>query len=282
MTAWALALAWSATVVVLAGPLARPTPIRGRVRALRTAWPVAVDGTGPPPAASGRPVQPGPAWPRALDRLGRQVRHAAGMPTHPRADHLAGRAVIGGALALVVLLAVGPLPVVAVAAAGTVRVVRRRRRAARHEHGALVEALPELVDLVRVAVDAGCTVPVALRAVAPLAPPPFDDALASVLRRAEGGVALADALDGLPAALGEPVRPLTAALQGAERYGAPLGDALERIAADVRRQRRQRAEEAARTLPVRLIFPLVLCTLPALVLLTIAPVVAGAVRSLRL
>jgi tight adherence protein C len=75
---------------------------------------------------------------------------------------------------------------------------------------------------------------------------------------------------------------LTAALQGAERYGAPLGDALERIAADVRRQRRQRAEEAARTLPVRLIFPLVLCTLPALVLLTIAPVVAGAVRSLRL
>ena len=57
---------------------------------------------------------------------------------------------------------------------------------------------------------------------------------------------------------------------------------LERLADEVRRQRRHRAEEAARRVPVKLLFPLVCCTLPALALLTVAPLVASAVRSLRL
>jgi len=125
-------------------------------------------------------------------------------------------------------------------------------------------------------------VPLALRAVVPLAPAPFAAALAEVVTRAERGVRLADALDRLPADLGEPVRPLAAALAGSERYGTPLGPTLDRLADEVRRDRRRRAEETARTLPVRLLFPLVLGTLPALVLLTIAPVVAGALRSLHL
>ena len=42
------------------------------------------------------------------------------------------------------------------------------------------------------------------------------------------------------------------------------------------------AEEAARRIPVKLLFPLVGCTLPAFALLTVAPLVAGALRSLRL
>ena len=69
---------------------------------------------------------------------------------------------------------------------------------------------------------------------------------------------------------------------GCERYGAPLGPALERIAADVRRRRQRRAEEAARKVPVALLFPLVLCILPAFALLTVAPLIAGALRELRL
>ena len=48
-----------------------------------------------------------------------------------------------------------------------------------------------------------------------------------------------------------------------------------------RHERRRQAEEAARTLPIKLCFPLVCCVLPAFVLLTIAPLVAGAVRSLH-
>jgi tight adherence protein C len=67
-----------------------------------------------------------------------------------------------------------------------------------------------------------------------------------------------------------------------ERYGAPLADALVTLAADARADRRRRAEEAARRVPVQLLFPLVLCVLPAFVLLTLAPLLAGALGSLRL
>jgi tight adherence protein C len=54
------------------------------------------------------------------------------------------------------------------------------------------------------------------------------------------------------------------------------------LATDVRADRRRRAEEAARRVPVKLLFPLVLCVLPAFALLTVAPLLAGALGSLRL
>ena len=122
-------------------------------------------------------------------------------------------------------------------------------------------------------------------------------AVATVSRRAAGplgvelrkvcdevavGRRLAEALDDIPRRAGEAIRPLVAALVASERYGAPLGAGLERLAGEVRRDRRRKAEEAARRIPVKLLFPLVGCTLPAFALLTVAPLIAGAVRSLHL
>ena len=81
--------------------------------------------------------------------------------------------------------------------------------------------------------------------------------------------------------LGEPVRPLSSALIASERYGVPLTASLERLADEVRRDRRRHAEAAARRVPVKLLFPLVFCSLPALALLSVAPLIAGALRALR-
>jgi Flp pilus assembly protein TadB len=157
---------------------------------------------------------------------------------------------------------------------------RRLRRLRAHQH-AVVDALPDVVDLVGLAVAAGLTVPLLVRAMAQRAPPPFAAAFAAVVDRSEHGHRLADALGRLPERLGDPVRPLTAALVATERYGVALEAALEHLAYDARRERRRRAEMAARRLPVRLCFPLVCCILPAFGLLTIAPLLAGAFRSLR-
>jgi tight adherence protein C len=104
--------------------------------------------------------------------------------------------------------------------------------------------------------------------------------LSRVSDEAAKGRRLGDALDDLPARVGEAVRPLSTALVASERYGAPLAEGLERLADEVRRDRRRRAEEAARKVPVKLLFPLVTCTLPAFGLLTVAPLIAGAVPSL--
>lgn len=160
----------------------------------------------------------------------------------------------------------------------------RRATQARLERARIVEAIPDVVDLFSVAVAAGLNVRLAVAAVASRAPPgPVAEALGEVEAEVgRGGARLADVLERLPESLGEPIRPLSRALVDAERYGAPLGAGLERLADDARRARQQRAEEAARRIPVHLLLPLVACILPAFGLLTVAPLIAGGLRALRL
>jgi len=160
--------------------------------------------------------------------------------------------------------------------------VLRVRRDERRRMAALAADVPDVVDLFVLAVGAGLTVALAVATVARRAAGPLGAELRRVCDEVTVGRRLADALDDVPARAGEAVRPLVAALVASERYGAPLTSSLERLAGDVRRQRRRRAEEAARRIPVKLLFPLVGCTLPAFALLTVAPLIAGAVRSLRL
>jgi tight adherence protein C len=74
------------------------------------------------------------------------------------------------------------------------------------------------------------------------------------------------------------LRPLTEALRTSSRLGSPAAPALARLAIDARADARRRAEARARTVPVRLCFPLVACILPAFALLTVVPVVLGGLR----
>lgn len=186
------------------------------------------------------------------------------------------------ALGAVVAFAVWP-PLAVGVVVGAV-LARRWGRLRRHRsrHATVIDALPEVIDLIGLAATAGLTVPLTVTTLAQRAPPPYAAAFAAVAERARHGWRLADALAELPALLGEPVRPLAAALVATERYGVALAPTLDHLAYDARRERRRRAEAAARRLPVRLCFPLVCCILPAFGLLTIAPLLAGALRSLQL
>ena len=80
---------------------------------------------------------------------------------------------------------------------------------------------------------------------------------------------------------GEPLRLLVRPLTDALRYGSALGPALEGAASVARGERRRQAEAAARRVPLRLLFPLTLCVLPAFVLLTIVPAVVQSLELLR-
>lgn len=105
------------------------------------------------------------------------------------------------------------------------------------------------------------------------------DGFGRLLASVEAGRPFVIALDAVRQ-LGEPVLPLVDALVATERDGAPLLAALERVGADARLERRRRAEESARSVPVRLLFPLVLCTLPAFGLLTVVPLLARSLSGL--
>jgi tight adherence protein C len=221
--------------------------------------------------------------------LGGAVRRVLRVPLSDEHDRRLGGALLVGLGVLVVLatLSRGVRPFTLVGLSIGAGMVGwwwphlRDRRADRARAAAIVAGLPDAIDLLAVAVGAGLTVPQAVSAVGARLEGPHGGALREVSRRVSLGTPRSQALDLLLVELGEPARPLVSALQGADRYGLPLGPTLERLAADARARRRRQAEAAARRIPIRLLFPLVLCTLPAFVLLTVVPLLAGSLSTLR-
>lgn len=179
------------------------------------------------------------------------------------------------------MIGVGPILGVALATGATIGPVVRERADRRRRDAELVAAVPELVDLLRLAVAAGLSVHQVLDVVRPRAPEPFVAPLTEVRRRVALGARLGDALDALDR-LGDPARPLVSALRAAAFDGVSLAPALERVATDARLQRRRAAEISARRLPVHLLLPLVLCILPAFGLLAVVPLLLVSVRYLHL
>lgn len=187
---------------------------------------------------------------------------------------------LGGVAALAVLA--GAFAAAAAVGMALVMGVLRRRRARQAAAARAVAAVPDIGELLRIGVAAGLTPVLALDQVARYAPMlgPGREAARAVLAATARGQPLADALDGLVGVLGEHARPLVDALAATDRYGVPLEPALERAVDDLRRRRRVDAAAAARRLPVLLSFPLVGCVLPAFALLTLAPLVVGAIGAL--
>ncbi len=191
------------------------------------------------------------------------------------------------AAAVAVAVLAGPVPGVLVLATHLLlrrlRSLRRAARAARPAGphlDAVAADLPELVDLLALGIGAGLTLPATIAVVARSAPPSVADALARVDAAVAAGAGLEPAVASLTEPLGEAGRPLVRALVDHLRYGTPLLPSLERVRTEARAHRRRAAEARARRLPVLLLFPLVLCTLPAFGLLTVAPLVAGTLGAL--
>jgi tight adherence protein C len=156
-----------------------------------------------------------------------------------------------------------------------------RRRAAARRLARRQAAAPAVLDLLGAALLAGLNPHRAVLRVAERAPDALRDELqlaAAVLRL--GGTPAAalraaaerSGLDELRAAAG--------AMEAAERWGAPPAEALAARAEALRSRARLRAEAEAGRAAVRLAFPLVFCFLPAFVLLTVVPTVAGSIRAL--
>ncbi|MCU1454937.1 MAG: gspF [Acidimicrobiales bacterium] len=224
-------------------------------------------------AASAAPRRrPGPA-----SRLGLALARLCGRTVAPVSAPWLGV----GAVVVAAALVADPILAPVVAAAVALGASLARRAEQRREVAAVIVTLPEVVDLFALAAQAGQPVSSSLGTVAARASGPIALALRDAERRRGLGLPVAEALEVVAERAGDPIRPLVAALTASDRYGTPLVPALERLAAEARLSRRRRAEEAARRLPVTLLFPLVCCTLPAFALLTVVPLVASALRALR-
>jgi Flp pilus assembly protein TadB len=227
---------------------------------------------------------------RCRPRAARVIELTAGASAE---DHVgAGRL---GRVARTVVRRVAPVAVAAVvlgpfAAAATIIMatmwprVREMREMRRARSGAVL-AYPDFVDMLVLSIKSGCSPRQALEALLSVAPDAARPGIATTLQRADIGLRFAEAVTALqdppPVGLGTIAQPLVDALALADRYGTPLPPILDRLADEARAQRRRNADAAARRLPIQLSFPLVGCTLPSFVLLTVVPLMAGTFSSLR-
>lgn len=191
---------------------------------------------------------------------------------------------VGAAVAMLVVCLLAPVghatPRSLLPYAGRPRADRRPRRGAPLRRQ-IDRAYPDALDLFMVAVQAGDLPVPALQRIRPHVHPAIAAGIDDVVRRTHQGQRSADALVALVDAVGTRALSLVATLTTAERTGLAIGPMVDRIADDARQHRRRQAEADARELPVRLAVPLVLCTLPSFVLVAIAPLLIGALSSLR-
>jgi tight adherence protein C len=136
------------------------------------------------------------------------------------------------------------------------------------------------VDLLGAALMAGLNGHVALLRIAERVPPELADEFRLVAADLRLGRTPAVALRGAAERTGlAELRAAAGALHAAERWGAPAAEALAARSEALRTRLRLEAEAGAGRAAVKLAFPLVICFLPAFVLLTVVPLVAGALRA---
>lgn len=134
--------------------------------------------------------------------------------------------------------------------------------------------LPDTLDQMTIAVEAGLGFESAMARAAKNGKGPLAQELVRTLQdiqvgqsRREAYLAMADRTTVTD------LRRFIRAVVQADVYGTALGDVLRTQAHQMRLKRRQRAEEKAMKIPVKVIFPLILCILPTLFIVLLGPAV---------
>ena len=205
---------------------------------------------------------------------------AADDPPGPGDRPVRVRWVTAALVAVVATTLVGPVAGAIVLGAPAAARWRRGRRHLRDAEAAVVDQVPEVIDLLALALGAGLSVTESMAAVGRWAPGPVGDALAAAHVSVAHGGPTADALEAARDRCGPPAAGLFSALVAADRYGTPLGPSLDRLGHEARLDRRRAAEERARKVPVQLLFPLVVCVLPAFGLLTVVPLLVNSLGAI--
>ena len=142
-------------------------------------------------------------------------------------------------------------------------------------------ALPDALDMMTVCVEAGLGFDGALAQVARNTKGPLAEEFARTLQEMQIGLSRAQALRGMVARTTVPeLRSFVGALVQASELGIPVARVLREQSSEMRVRRRQRAEERAQKVPVKIMFPLVMCLFPALLVIIIGPGVISIAHSL--
>lgn len=132
--------------------------------------------------------------------------------------------------------------------------------------------LPDAMDMLTVCVEAGLGFDAALAQVARNTTGPLAAELARALQEMQIGKTRTEALRSMADRTTAPeLRSFVSALVQAGELGISVGGVLREQAKEMRLRRRQRAEEMAQKVPVKILFPLLLCLFPALFVVIMGP-----------
>lgn len=176
------------------------------------------------------------------------------------------------------------LYLIAAAAAGyyVPDLVLKRRIALRQRE--IFESFPDALDLMTVCVEAGLAMDAALARVGAeigLKSPVLAEELQLVTLEMRAGSPKEKALRNLALRTGvEDVDALAKMLIQADRFGTSVGTALRVQSEQLRTRRRQLIEENAGKIATKLLFPLIFCIFPALLVVLLGPAMLQIMRSL--
>jgi tight adherence protein C len=181
------------------------------------------------------------------------------------------------------MLIIAGQPLYALVAAGLlfflpdywVRSTRDKRQTAMQAKAA------DVIDQLTICVEAGLGFDAALARVATTTEGPLTDELRHTISDIQAGVPRAQALRTLADRAQIPeIRQLVTALLQAQKHGVPMAETLRIQSAEMRLKRKQRTEEKAAKLTVKMIFPIIVCFLPVFMIITVFPSLITVVRAI--
>jgi tight adherence protein C len=133
-------------------------------------------------------------------------------------------------------------------------------------------ALPDVLDLLVISVEAGLGFDSALARVVNTVPGALSEEFFRMLQETRVGVTRRDAMRHLMERTDlDELRSFILSMMQAEAFGVAIARVLRVQADEMRIKRRQRAQEKAFAAPVKLVFPLVFCIFPSLFIVLLGP-----------
>jgi tight adherence protein C len=140
--------------------------------------------------------------------------------------------------------------------------------------------LPDALDLLVISVESGLGFDAALSQVARNTTGPLADEFFRVLQEMQLGTGRPDAMRALVDRTDvADLRGFVTSMIQADTFGIPVAQVLRVQAREMRVRRTQRIEEAAQKVPVKILFPLIFCILPALFIVILGPAVITIIES---
>ncbi|GAC1329787.1 MAG: type II secretion system F family protein [Candidatus Dormibacteria bacterium] len=148
--------------------------------------------------------------------------------------------------------------------------LKQKARARRTE---IEDSIPDFIDLLTICLDAGLSFDAGLQRVSEKVEGALAAELTVMLTEIRYGRPRLEAMEALSARIGvDDITAFVNAVTQSQKLGVALGDTVRIQAAEIRRRRRQKAEEKASQASLKMLFPMIGCIFPTLFIVLMGPV----------